>query len=209
MIFIDKLMTDHDVLVNYVAMKLHFRYDKGNYHEYYQYVKDRMDLGKRSDRQFFQRLRRRFPRSGVWCEFLLSNFLFNPEYWIGDLGCIDCLERHQHREKRIQSLSYVFQNDMKKIITTWDVDAFKTMFRHGDEMEHPPIITLLKQNDICVETVVLLNKWLNFIPELDRVYVDDRRWTMISQRIMKYSYFITKTESDVKNMVKQFKESLV
>jgi hypothetical protein len=52
------------------------------------------------------------------------------------------------------------------------------------ELSHPPIIKLLLQDDIMIETVIVLNELLGFIPRLK--ITETLVWPDLKNKILKY-----------------------
>ncbi|NDB86451.1 MAG: hypothetical protein EB127_27705, partial [Alphaproteobacteria bacterium] len=57
--------------------------------------------------------------------------------------------------------------------------------------QHPYIIKKYLRNDVSIETMVILNKLIDFVPTLDRELSEDLVWPDISRIIKKYSPFLS------------------
>jgi len=59
-----------------------------------------------------------------------------------------------------------------------------------DGGSHPPIIRMLLQEDVSLETVVLLDKMLGFTKRFDKTITETLVWPDLSMRIRKYKPFV-------------------
>ena len=114
----------------------------------------------------------------------------------------ECGERNylNHR-KTLESLSRVFQNDINKLSDINEVD-FNGLFESNDG-QHPLIITLWMQEEISLETVVILNSILGFIPRESKRISDTLIWPDIKRKIEKYTPFVNFDVDKCKNLLQK------
>jgi hypothetical protein len=180
-------MTPFDVYKTYVSLKSHFTKEKYDYHKYC--GKTRVQLNtfyKRKDRYWFERLSRQKNDQQV-VDFFVSNFVLcdDPQsLWIGEI-IREGEDRYLNWCKRQQSLSYTFKSEIESI---FNKDNFDKMFKL-ETNKHPQIIKEYLQNNISLETLVILNKILNFSSSFDKKLLDPV-WEIISLKIKKYSQFL-------------------
>lgn len=179
-----------DVYRIYVAIKTHFTTDKYDFVAFNGKTKyiSQSTYNKRKDKYFFEQLSVRY-RNDEIVPFFISNFLVNEKMWIGDMQD-EGRDIFLEWKKRWSSLYYNYTQDVGNIIDfvvkneLSMVDIFT-----GDGSKHPIILKFLQQKMVSLETVVILNKIINFIPSLEKHYSDDLILGSLIQKVKKYSSF--------------------
>mgnify|MGYP001240027870 FL=1 len=171
----------------YLAMKNHFTKDKYDYHKYC--GKSRATVQsfyKRRDRFFFEKLSRQKTDEEV-IEFFVSNFVScnDPQsLWIGeimqngDTNYTDWKRKHQ-------SLSYVFKEEVENIFGGKDFDSIFKI----EGTKHPVIVKEHLQNNISLESLIILDRIIGFKKDFDKK-LRDPVWEFLSMRLKKYDSFI-------------------
>jgi hypothetical protein len=117
-------------------------------------------------------------------DYFNAQFVAGNE-WIGDMvGDEAVWNLHQ---KKMQSFHYNFERDINTIYTEVCNEGtlpFDSVFDIDDDASHPPIIKLLLQDDIMIETVIVLNELLGFIPRLK--ITETLVWPDLKNKILKY-----------------------
>jgi hypothetical protein len=137
--------------------------------------------------------------------FFACNFAKNGTKWIGSMNDDGADETYKHYKSLMESFTYRFKNDIDKILSETD---FKSLFSI-DEGQHPMIVTLLLREEIPLETFVVLNRFLNFMPKFDEHIKDPIVWPDLSQKIRKYDKFITVNNNKVAETLKDCLQSNV
>lgn len=186
-------MKAFDAYKKYVAIKLHFH---GNY-DYFKFAgkskvsKDRFET--RKDRFVFERLAKIYDAEQYEL-LLVANLLDNSEVWIGEIASDIGRERYLKLKKRLQSLQYEFKQDMNTIhdlIESGAITSFDALFTDvANDSPYPHIVALMVQRDISLETFIIMNKILNFVPRLHKHTNDDILWPEINKLVSKYSGFV-------------------
>jgi len=179
-------LDDFAVFNLYMACKLH--YSNGTYNAIKYNFRTRTKentFWKRKDRYFFHKLNNTLNHNREEViEFFNANFVAGNE-WIGDMvGDEAVWAAHQ---KKMQAFQYNFENDINTIYTEACDDGevpFDSIFEIGDGQSHPPIIKLLLQDDIMIETVIVLNQLLGFVPRLK--ITESLVWPDLKNKILKY-----------------------
>ena len=83
-------------------------------------------------------------------------------------------------KKRTQSLSYLFKEEIERVVT----GKFDCMFAK-DGSRHPEILKTYLRGEISIETMVILDKILGFRQDFDK-HLSDPVWETVSMRIKKY-----------------------
>ena len=182
------------VYVNYLALKKHFESDGYDYHKYNGKVKASFNTFQtRNDAFFFYKLSKKNDPVKV----LLANIIHNPKVWIRDIVEDSGEEIFVQWEKRNESLTYMFKNELKKLKPVYQ-DNF--LINAG---QHPFIITLFLRKEISLETFSILAKLSNVYDIWEKEIVDKFVAPGIIRLSRKYYPFI---EADTKKFSKIVKE---
>jgi hypothetical protein len=103
----------------------------------------------------------------------------------------------------LESFTYRFKNDIYKLLSETD---FKSLFVIEDG-QYPAIVKSLMQDNIPLESFVVLNRYLNFMPKFDNEIKDPIVWPDLSLKIRKYDKFITVNNSKVAEALKDCLQS--
>ena len=148
-----------DAYKQYLSLKNHFTKEKYDYHKYC--GKSRATVQsfyKRKDRFWFEKLARNKNDKEV-IEFFVSNFITCTDpskLWIGEM-IREGEGRYTSWKKRTQSLSYVFKEEMEKILVNTDLD---TVFTSSNG--HPPVLKKYLSGQISIEPVVICDIILGY-----------------------------------------------
>ncbi len=137
---------------------------------------------KRTDRYFYERLSRKKNDQEIK-DFFISNFVNtdNPSsVYIVDL-MRDGEDVYIQWMKRIQSLSYLFKNEISSFITS---ENFNSVIRCINN-QHSTLIRKYLQKQLSIETLVILNKILQYVRDYDKV-LQDPLWDALKLKIIKY-----------------------
>jgi T4 gene Gp59 loader of gp41 DNA helicase/T4 gene Gp59 loader of gp41 DNA helicase C-term len=185
-------MKAFDAYKKYVAIKLHFHSD----YDYFKFAGkanvSRESFSNRKDRHIFERLAKVYDAE-QFETLLVANFLTNSEVWIGDIASENGRRKYLDLKKKFQSLQYQFKQDIEKLKDEIDRDrkTFDSLFHiDSDESCYPKIVDMMVQQDITIETFVLMNKILNFMPKISKRISDDLVWPEIRKLVTKYSPFV-------------------
>lgn len=201
-------MNAYEAYKKYVALKLHFQRDSYDYFKFSGGVKVSRDkFETRRDKYFFQRISKLYTEK-QFEQLLVSNFIVNKNVWVGDLLSEDGRKVYTNWKKTYQSLEYSFTEDLNKIKeiieTSYDLDNLDDLFVVNDCNNWPEIVNLVIQHTIHLETFILINKILNFIPRIDKQIDDGIIWPEFRTLCIKYSPFldidIKKYKSIMKNI---------
>lgn len=185
-------MKGFDAYKKYVAIKLHFQSD----YDYFKFAgkanASRESFANRKDRHIFDRLAKVYDAE-QFETLLVANFLTNSDVWIGDIASETGRIKYLDLKKKFQSLQYQFKQDMTRIKDemTRDGKNFDSLFHiDSDESCYPKIVDMMVQQDITIESFVIMNKILNFMPRISKRISDDLVWPEIRKLVTKYSPFV-------------------
>ena len=193
-------VTPFDAYKSYLGLKNHFTKEKYDYHRYG--GKSRATVQsfyKRRDRYFFEKLSRQKSDDEV-IEFFVSNFVScsDPQsLWIGEM-MKNGDKNYTSWKKRIQSMTYIFKEEVESLFKDRDFDKVVEIERS----KHPILVKEHLQNNISLETLILLDKILGFKKEFDRK-LEDPVWKFLSMRMEKYTSFININVFRYKKLLKQ------
>lgn len=188
-----------DAYKTYIALKHHFTLDTYDYFKYNKKTKVTLDsFLKRKDRIFFAKLGN---RKDTYLEsFLVANFLYQTNMWVGELLSDECEERYKDWKRRQESLSYHFKTEME-FISDLSPDEFNKLFRPVNG-NHPEIIQKYMRKEISLETLCILDNILKFIHKSDKI-ISDPIYTDISKLCKKYQPFLKVDIPKLKLALKQ------
>ena len=182
-------MSPFDVYRHYLALRLHFTTDKYDVIQQQGRVRaTRESFLKRRDLISITRVAESYSDKDV-VEFLVANFI-SGDRWGGVFNS-DAKDRYLDWKKRIESMSYNFEKEIRKIVTIADDNnkTFPDLFTvHSNQ--HPAIIKMYMKGIVSIETLVILNKLNGFVTVLDTELKDDLVWPDMSRIIKKYSPFL-------------------
>ena len=99
----------------------------------------------------------------------------------------------------MESLTYQFQTDINKLN---DMDVSFDSLLEAEENNHPLIIKLWMQDEILLETVVILDSILGFVERENKKITDTIIWPDIYRKIMKYKPFVKFDRNKCLNLLK-------
>jgi len=175
-----------DAYRTYLALKNHFTKEKYDYHKYRGKVRaTNAAFYKRKDRFWFEKFARQKNDKEVE-EFFVSNFVHTTDpgtMWIGEM-IKEGEDRYIDWKKKIQSLSYVFKEE---VTTLFDAQYLDSVF--DCSKGHPPILKSYLGGNISLETMVICDKILGYRENFDKK-LNDPVWETVSIKIKKYSPFL-------------------
>ena len=180
-------MMPFDCYKIYLALKNHFTRDSYDYHKYSGKTRATVEaFYKRKDRFWFEKMCRKKTEKEVE-DFFVANFVScsDPQtLWIGDL-MKNGDNNYKDWKKRVQSLSYVFKDEVESHISS---NNFDTMFfiKGG---RHPKLLKEHLQGHLSLETMLILDRILGYKNNFDKK-LDDPVWKVTSTRMKKYSPFL-------------------
>ncbi len=192
-------VTPFECYKTYIAMKQHFTKEKYDYVKYG--GKSRasvVSFNKRKDRYFFERMSRKKSDDEI-TQYFISNFISSEDptkVWIGEI--IQNGETNfKEWQKRNQSLSYIFSNEIEGVFSGGDFDSY--FINNG---QHPKILKEYLKKNISIETLVILDMILEFGKEFDKKLVDPI-WSTVSLKMKKYRSFLNISVPRYKKILKE------
>ena len=173
------------------AMRLHFTSDSYDFHKYHGKIKvDPSSFMSKNDKFFYFKLVKKI-KQNEFVEFLLANFLVKDSIWINNLLDEDAEVTHKLYQKKMQSLSYIFEQDVAKLFDECRKRNLKLsdilLMRGGND---PDLLVMYRQKIICLETFIILDMILNFIELWNENMRDTLLWPKIYRLVKKYRPFM-------------------
>jgi len=176
-------MDPFDTYTMYVALKNHFTQKSYDYFKYNGHVKvKRETFDTRKDKYFFYKLSKRKDIQ----DFLVANFVDgNKDFWVGSIReeAPDLI--FTKWKKRQESLTYTFTQDLDRLNSDFDFN-FKVE-RYG----HPLLLRLYLRQDICIETMIILDMLVNYTKVWGKKLEKDLIFDEIYFKMIKYRPFLS------------------
>lgn len=177
------IMDPFDTYTMYVALKNHFTQKSYDYFKYNGHVKvKRETFDTRKDKYFFYKLSKRKDIQ----DFLVANFVDgNKDFWVGSIReeAPDLI--FTKWKKRQESLTYTFTQDLDRLNSDFDFN-FKVE-RYG----HPLLLRLYLRQDICIETMIILDMLVNYTRVWGKKLEKDLIFDEIYFKMIKYRPFLS------------------
>jgi len=190
-------MTGYEAFSIYNSLKLHFTSSSYDYFKYNGKSNISIEaFENRKDKYHFYKLSRQNEKED-YIEFLVSNFLIKENLWAGDLLQEEAIIAYKLRMATIQSLGYKFQSDCQKLKDSVS-SPNELLITDGD---YPKLLTMTLQKDIHLETLVIMNSIMNFLPMWDKKISDTIRYPEFSRKVKKYAPFLQFDKVKFKNII--------
>ena len=182
------------------ALKLHFTSDSYDYVKYNGKTNvTKTTFSTRKDKYSFYRLSRKFGLTELK-DYYVANFLVDNVQWVGDIIGPESEENYKKWQKRIQSLTYTFENDIIKLLDRVDNPNDLLVVRKN---EFPLLMQYVTQGDIAIETLIILNDLMNFFPMWEKEIYDDIVWPSFKTKCLKYKPFLHYDKDKFKQILKE------
>jgi hypothetical protein len=179
-------MNGFEVYKIYLSLKLHF--SKDNYNFFLFNGKSRASLAsfeKRNDKYFFKKLALKYDANTI-VEFFVSHFIHDDKFWIGNIS-LQNSRIYSEWKNKIQSLSFKFSNEIEQLL---DLEPnFDKIFQ--TDGGHPLLLKQYFSGQLSLESLVILNKVLNFVPVFDKRIKDPVVWPDLKRKVVKYEPFLS------------------
>jgi len=127
-------------------------------------------------------------------QYCLANMI-TGKTWVGDIVTADGQKIYKDWQKRQQSLSYIFKEELDKIPNL--IESLKVK-----DSQQPEILKMYFRRLISLETLVILLDLLDLIPTWDS-RIDDPLWGGLSFTIKKYLTFFEYDKEKMKTIILQ------
>ena len=179
----------------YLSLKLHFTSDSYDATKYgFKTSSNESTFTRRKDRFFFERIARKYKEPEVVIEYFTANFLAGVK-WIGDMK----EENYSNYVKRMESLSYEFENDLR------------TLYEQCDSFDRictsPILFDCLLAEEISIETIAIIDILVNNLRRLKKDIRDPLGvYTEQIEKILKYKLLLSRRNMPTKKLVNTVKK---
>ena len=197
-------MDGFDVYKIYLAIKLHFTSDSYDYFKHNGKTTARLNtFTKRRDRYFFHKLSRSYSSSAC-VDYFVAGFIGSDTVWIGDVVGKSGQENYTRWQKRIESLSYVFEGDVNTLLEFIEEKKIKfdDLFKVKDG-QHPPLVKLYIANKITIESMIILDDILNYTKQFNKQIKETVIWPKKYKLLMNYKPFLKYNTTKMKMIIKK------
>lgn len=184
----------------YNAIRLHFTTDSYDFFRYGGKSNVSKDAFANNKAKYsFYKLSRKYNLDELK-KFYIANFLAGEVKWIGDITGIEGEENFKNWQKRNQSLTYLFEQDIILLLNEFESPEDMLKVKDG---QHPELLTFLMNGKVSIETLVILADILGFMPMWSSKITDDIIWPDIRRRIQKYTPFVNYDKAKFKVILKE------
>ena len=179
----------------YNSLKLHFETDYDAVKYNFKTTVKPTSFFKRKDKFFFAKIAKHHGKHLL--DYYVANFKAGVAY-AGDMVNESGEKNYTEYKKIKESIHRVFEIDINKLS---DYDFEKLLI--SEDGQHPLIIKLWMQEEIHLETVVILNSILGFITREDSKIKDTIIWPDQKRLIEKYTPFVKFNPNKVKDICRK------
>jgi|TARA_R110000744_G_scaffold88399_1_gene172269 hypothetical protein len=175
----------------YLSLKLHFTNDSYDATKYgFKTSSKESTFSRRKDRFFFERIGRKYKETDIVIDYFTANFLVGVK-WIGDMR----EENYSKYEKRMQSLSYEFEKDLR------------TLSEQSDSFDQICTTTIpldcLLADEISAETIAIIDLLVNNLKRLKKDISDPLgMYTEQIENILKYKLLLSRRNIPAEKLAK-------
>lgn len=188
------------VYMMYHALRLHFISDSYDYFKYNGKTNTSKDSFLTNKNKYsFYKLSRNYSLHECK-DFLVANFLVGDIKWVGELLTEESVDNYRRWQKRNQSLSYQFENDLSIIFDKHE-PAELLKVKPG---EFPKLLQYAMDGTISVETLAIMNDLMNFFPMWEKKIDDDIIWPTWQRKIKKYTPFVVYDKMKFTQLIRKF-----
>ena len=195
-------MDPFDAYKLYNSLKLHFESDSYDAVKYnFKTTVKPQSFFNRKDKFFFAKLAKHHGKELKM--YFVSNFINDVNY-VGDMINEDGEKNFMRLKKIHESLHHSFEKDINTLGNYIDVKAynFDTILESKDG-QHPMVIKLWLQEEISLETIVILNAILGFVDRESKKITETIMWPSLIRKITKYEPFIKFDTVKCKDIMKK------
>ena len=182
----------------YLALKNHFEKDDYDFFKYNGNVRVNMDsFLKRKDRFQFNKLAKVAGKDAL--NYMVANFSRHDKVWVGDLINDTAKSTYTDWMRVTQSQSYIFEQELSPILKDIDSEC------EVKEGQHPKLLIRHYQNQVSLETRIILNIICGFRENWNTTISEKILWPNTERRMRKYEPFVN---YDIKKYKKIIQEIL-
>lgn len=192
----------------HLAVKLHYTRDSYDIFKQRGAVKySREQFDKRNDRYLFDKIAKKYPKDQELVQFFVSNFAYGNESPIYEIEQAETYYINWLRRK--ESITKIFTDDLNCIIMDSEKNKLtKESILEFEFCQPPSILTLLLGNRISLETVCILNDFMNLTENWNMSGFMQTMWDKEIRRICKSKRFVKYNRERIFPIINNFEEEL-
>tara|TARA_Y200000002_G_scaffold187333_1_gene154658 strand:- start:757 stop:1215 length:459 start_codon:yes stop_codon:yes gene_type:complete len=142
--------------------------------------------------------------SSACVDYFVAGFLDGDSVWIGDVVGKSGEENYTRWQKRIESLSYVFEGDVNTLLEFIEEKGIKfdDLFKVKDG-QHPALVKLFLASKITLETMIILNDILGYTKQFNKQIKENVIWPKKYKLMMNYKPFLKYNITKMKMIIKK------
>ena len=180
-------VTPFEVYQKYLSLKQHFNRKEYDYFKFHGKVRaNESSFEKRKDKHHFVRLSKIYKDEEL-TNFLVSNFVKTKEMWVGNVTSPEGRDNYIAWKAKIQSLPYVFKNEIESLFE--NNKSFNIIFDVEDG-QHPPVLRHVFGEEVSLETFIILDSILHFIPDFNEKIQESVMWPTLYSMCSNYAPFL-------------------
>ena len=189
------MMDPFEVYKLYNALKLHFEQDSYDAIKYnFKSNVTPQSFFKRKDKYFFAKIGKN--QKDIQ-NFFVFNFIEDMKY-VGDMMDIEGQQNYTKHKKIHESLTREYEKDINNIDTSFD-----DLLVVNNINTPPKIIEMWMEEEVSLETVVILNSLTDFVYWEGKKITETLFWPDVSRKIKKYSPFVNFNREKCLDIVKK------
>ena len=193
-------VTPFEVYQKYLSLKQHFNRVDYDYFKFKGKVRANANsFENRKDKHHFVRLSKIYKEEDL-TKFFVSNFVKSSDLWIGNLTSPEGRENYVSWKAKIQSLPYVFENEVDEILD--DVNDFNTLFDCVDG-QHPPVLRSVFGGDLSIESFIIMDSILRFSSVFNEKIEESVMWPNLYSMCNKYAPFLVVNKQKYVDILKK------
>jgi len=193
-------VTPFEVYQKYLSLKQHFNKIDYDYFKFRGKVRaNPQSFENRKDKHHFVRLSKIYKEEDL-TKFFVSNFVKSSDLWIGNLTSPEGRENYISWKSKIQSLPYVFENEVDEILD--DYNDFNTLFDCVDG-QHPPVLRSVFGGDLSIESFIIMDSILRFSSVFNEKIEESVMWPNLYSMCLKYAPFLVVNKQKYVDILKK------
>lgn len=189
------MMDPFEVYKLYNALKLHFEQDSYDAVKYnFKTTVNPQSFFKRKDKYFFAKIGKN--QKDIQ-NFFVFNFIEDMKY-VGDMMDIEGQQNYTKHKKIHESLTREFEKDINTM-----TGQFDDLLVVNNINTPPKIIEMWMEEEVSLETVVILNSLTDFVYWEGKKITETLFWPDVSRKITKYSPFVNFNREKCLDIVKK------
>jgi len=193
-------VTPFEVYQKYLSLKQHFNKVDYDYFKFKGKVRANANsFENRKDKHHFVRLSKIYKEEDL-TKFFVSNFVKSSDLWIGNLTSPEGRENYISWKSKIQSLPYVFENEVDEILD--DYNDFNTLFDCVDG-QHPPVLRSVFGGDLSIESFIIMDSILRFSSVFNEKIEESVMWPNLYSMCNKYAPFLVVNKQKYVDILKK------